>query len=475
MRELTARLAAARQRFRKLAVSRTGTVSLQEKTAAALFTGSFTGGLASLFHVGPGKGWDMGIRNWLKSLKRAFKRRRTVTALLGAGAVLDLGAPSTPTLTNAVRAAQQHLPQRTPTAFIAAVHAALQQIAPPGVSCTFEDVLHAIEMLESFYWGQQQQSAWEYRPAICAFNPTLNRQFLDLPLLLAAGTDLIETIGRQVIAFDQTWSTPANAWFSDFWTMVLKRCPWDLLTTNYDSSIENALSGIPLVDGFELLDPGVYRFNPNVLINAGGSRVMHLHGSVHFGYPNFANPNRFIYQDHFEDLYRFDDPIAAIGTWSGRSANHAQSHEVAHAGPIVTGLRKTDKTLHYPYDTYQVAFHEAIRSSPRLFVAGYSFGDFHINRLLERMTRLHGNRRKIVLITYFPQSQQHWHSDPGIMDWPDHSTFTFICNAFKETNPFRMQFQSPLTSRDGCARMYLLGMREALEHHGPEIAHFLCS
>jgi len=89
-------------------------------------------------------------------------------------------------------------------------------------------------------------------------------------------------------------------------------------------------------------------------------------------------------------------------TWFGRSRNQAQSGERATAGPIITGQRKPDKLLAYPYSTYQTVLHDALLRNPRLLIAGYGFGDIHFNRLLRRLTRIHGNNRRVVLIDFVP-------------------------------------------------------------------------
>ena len=70
---------------------------------------------------------------------------------------------------------------------------------------------------------------------------------------------------------------------------------------NYDDTVERSLGG-HFEDGYEQIDAGLYRFEPRKLAWTSASRVMHLHGSVHYGfYP--GDPNRFRFEDKFEDLY----------------------------------------------------------------------------------------------------------------------------------------------------------------------------
>lgn len=398
-----------------------------------------------------------------------------VTGLIAAGAVIDLGAPSTKAITTAVRARKQRRTDGSEVNFLEQVADAVDARAGKQFVANFEDYLHAVETLQSLSWARDPKTPWPSVPVVAAFDPKLDDRWFDRGLLLQAEQDLIDEVAGVILNYMRGFDPVAHPWFTDFWQRAVAKAHWDLATTNYDDSVERCLPRGTWQDGFVPLDPGVNRFDPQVLWGGGLSRLLHLHGSVHYGYPRFANPNRFVFEDDHEDLYKFDDPAEARKTWFGRSTNKAQSRDYATAGPIITGLRKTDKTMYYPYDCFQAGFQEAVRTSPRLFVAGYSFGDQHLNRVLQRMTRLHGRNRRIVLVTYFPNPDR-WCHDPSVMDWPDnHETFEFIAKSFCEADPFPNSFHNPLVSKDGTTQVYLQGMREALQNHGQAIIDFLTS
>ena len=72
-------------------------------------------------------------------------------------------------------------------------------------------------------------------------------------------------------------------------------------------------------------------------------------------------------------------------TWFGKSNATAQSHEESIIGPLITGLRKTDKLTVHPYDEYQAVFRQAVYKSDRMLVGGYSFGDLYLNSIVDHM------------------------------------------------------------------------------------------
>jgi len=403
------------------------------------------------------------------------------TAFLGAGAVAEIGGPRTSELTQLVRAKAQNgiLTAKNVGGYIPfldQVASQLDQRFSPS-RANFEDIYHALEMLRSCQRGWQPRTAKEFRPHLCAFTqPISQAPWFDDPMLLnTAEQDLITTVADRISGYEASYAPDGeHSWFARFWRAALRRCSWDIATLNYDTCVERSVAAEACEDGFEVTGEQFMRFNPTRLTWTPRSRILHLHGCLRFGYPRWSDPNTHIYEDDHEDLYRYPTYEDARETWFGRSTNRAQSGEDATAGPIITGLRKPDKLLCYPYSTYHTLLDLALQESPRLLVAGYSFGDLHFNMLLNRATRLHGPKRRIVVVTRFPDPEDHWHPDPAIMDWLDQDAYMFIAKAFKDGRPFKsFRFASPITSQDGCARIYLSGVRDAFECHGEEIIDFL--
>jgi hypothetical protein len=406
---------------------------------------------------------------------------RRVTAFLGAGAVVDIGGPTTGALTKFVRAVrQEHLcpPNNWVKGipFLDCVAARLDQYLHPAKG-NFEDLFHALETLSSLQRGWQPKTVKQFRPHACAFTrPSMPACFQDDNLLITAKRDLLWAVGDQVDGYASSFDPQGpHRWFAEFWRQALERSAWDIATLNYDDCVERSVVEFEPEDGFEDVGQPFKRFKPKKLLGKARARILHLHGHFKYGYPRWPNPNAHLFEDFHEDLYKYQDYASAKGTWTGRSTNQAQAGEEAIAGPLVTGLRKTDKLLCYPYSSYYSVLNHALIRSPRLLIIGYSWGDYHFNRMLQRMTGLHDKDRRVVIIDFFPHREDHWHPDPGVMDWPGASAYRALATLFRgepfETSGFKLR--SPLVSSDGCARLYLKGTKDAFENHADEILRFL--
>lgn len=397
---------------------------------------------------------------------------------MGAGAVLNIGGPTTTVLTNAIKLRQQlnGVPNSNVTVpAIQQIADALDQYFAPE-SANFEDVFHAVESLISLRTGLTARTAKAFKPAIGAFaTPTAAANHSAI-VLNQASDHIIDEVANHIVAYVNGFAPHAtHQWFSRFWQEATGRCPWDIATLNYDNCIEQSLGAGAWEDGFALLDPRIFRFDPARIVNSTITRMLHLHGSVFYGYPRFANPNRFLFEDQHEDLYRFDSHVDARRDWFGRSRNQAQSGERATAGPIITGQRKPDKLLGLPYSTYQAVLQDALLKNSRLLVAGYSFGDLHFNHLLRRLTRYHGDNRRVVLIEFVPTNIRGagWHPDPAVRDWPNDNTLRAVGILGREDRPLEGRYRHPWVSTDRRCRVYLEGLEDAVQNHGTEIINFL--
>ena len=403
----------------------------------------------------------------------------SVTAFIGAGAVLGIGGPTTADLTAAIKRRRQW--RGNPRHRFAKV-SAIREVADAldlyfqPATANFEDIFHAIESLESLRVGLQAGTAKEFKPALGAF-VTRNAGTLDNPIVIKqALNQIIDEVASKVMRYVRGFRPrTTHLWFRDFWRNATARCPLDVATLNYDDCIERSLHPGSWDDGFANLDPGIFRFDPIRITNSRGTRVIHMHGSVFYGYPQFRNPNRFLFEDQHEDLYRFTSHRQAKLNWHWRSQNHAQSGDSAIAGPIITGQRKTDKLLAYPYSTYQTVLHDALLKNSRLLIAGYGFGDLHFNRLLGRLTRIHGDNRRVVLIDFVPMNLRGagWHPDPAVRDWPNDNTLQAAGILGRENRPLEGRYRHPWVSSDGRCRVYLEGFQDAVQNHGADIINFL--
>ena len=220
----------------------------------------------------------------------------------------------------------------------------------------------------------------------------------------------IEEIRNKIIAhcddFEKNYSD--YIWFADFWRKLSLNNKLDIVTLNYDNCIERVIG--KYTDGFterntSLYDDKmmVYRFIPLEFTRTHITRLMHIHGCVTFGKASVAPINKNIFRENFHDIYNYKkilDPNIIS------SDETTQTGEYIVRGSIITGHRKSEKLLVYPYEFYHFEFQKALINNRSLLIVGYSFGDLYINDMLLRMIEFHGNKLRIVLITKLSKKQQ---------------------------------------------------------------------
>ncbi len=397
-----------------------------------------------------------------------------LTTFIGAGAAIEIGGPTTHTITTEVRKKKQNFIDRR-TNYIERVARVLDKYY--NTPCNFEEIYHTLEQIDSYKKGWQG-AAKQYTPFMTAFaKPRFKRFFKDDITILIAKQDLITIVAKLMEGYNSKYKTESeNVWHTEFWKLMYDRFKLDIATLNYDTCIEQSLP--KLEDGFEITEDSFERFNPRKLNHSTNSKIFHLHGCIHYGYNRTKNANKYTLEDDFNDLYKFKSYQDASMQWFGRSSNTTQSAEEAIIGPIITGLKKTDKVINYPYSTYYAALQNSIVENNALLIVGYSFGDLHLNRLLERIVRIHGKKRRIVVITKF--TGKAWHHDWTAMNWPENrDMMVFMSKAFQDYYPFDngsfSMPDSPLISKDGCAKLYLNGFQDAAINHGKKIVEFLSS
>jgi hypothetical protein len=414
------------------------------------------------------------------SLCKWFSQKR-ITCLLGAGATMPLGGPTTRQITEAARHKTQHVidpatGQWSDVQFIDQVAARLDNFLAPA-QCHFEDIFHVLEGLDSLRAGWNTSTGERFKPRLAAFVEPADPRWFDPMWLIAAKTSLLEAVAEQVEQSLTVFQPDgAHRWFRDFWSTALSASAWDIATLNYDNVLEQMSPD--LEDGFG--SPTSWsRFDKTRLRGTKKSRILHLHGSIHYGYLPPHQERRFI--DYGEDLCKFSSPSEARQTWFGRSTHTAQSHEEAVIGPLITGLRKTDKLTVHPYDDYQALFRHRIEKSPRLLIAGYSFGDLYLNSIMNRMLGIHGSKRRIAIVTWFPGQPDEWHCDPQVLHqdwgWPTHEMHFAFGALMNSVTPFgtSLSFRDRLVSDDQCCRIYLGGTQPAFQNYSDEILAFLSS
>jgi hypothetical protein len=405
---------------------------------------------------------------------------------LGAGASVNLGIPSTGALTTAIFTALRSMtssragmlwPPVLPSqpSEVDLLQGILNQAFPPGAN--FEHALHAIEALVSLHRTWESHTAPRFRVVegyLCGgprggMEPCFNSYWL-----IAARDELYRSLhaaiaqGDQAVQQQRAW--PCLAGF-------LRRLNTDfelhVATTNYDTIVEQAIGLGATEQGFDpVSNESVSRFCRHL---PPAPRLLHLHGSIQFGYrPGNTDPNRFVYEDEFEDLYWHQSAGAALSTWFGRSNQTSQAGRHTVVGPVITGLQKPDKLLAEPYLSYFRHFEDLVATIPRILLVGHGFGDVHINAALSRLTKWHGAQRRIVAVDYWPEDtwapSSCWEHDKNeffhhVARWSEQSD---AMNVHTFPDPWQ-----PSGPGAGCVRVYFRGFESTVQRHANAIVQFL--
>ena len=265
----------------------------------------------------------------------------------------------------------------------------------------FELMLHAIEQLMTFSDSVRYlRPADLFRHVLASFVEIQNRyKFLNDPMLLKNTHDsfissIIFLIMNRINMCGnlEKASLPLKKVFDALEeTFILKT-----FTLNYDDIIDEAFpDGI---DGFTVgkSNPPLSNFDRKLFLDAvrsNSSLLVHLHGSVRFGYASY--PDKIA---KFESSQKAYDSIINTGRVS---ATDTRNGEYFGSDPIISGLNKVSKLIHnpVPFGYYYQAFTDSILSSPKLLVIGYGARDEHINTWIREFVKIHGEKRRVVWIS----------------------------------------------------------------------------
>lgn len=344
-----------------------------------------------------------------------------VTMIMGAGAVLDMNFPadilwpSTSNITQEVIKPYTNVfDKNKEITIVGEIYNRLMDVFPvstyiwwekdPKPNINFEMLFHVMEQLLAY------ESVWKGKnknPDIYPhFAPFTAQNFDFQPEELRQVTSkFIMRIMEIVNAYNEYFQndTGAEDWFRDFFKSSFK---WDVFNFNYDTTVEQSLGEYE--DGFEKCADRPYSiFRPQKLYENAQqlSTVNHVHGCINYYYKD--NPNEDMFETNIHDLYLYPsyEEVKKKMIGRGQSNPSAQNNEQYYAGPIITGLRKTDKLNCLPYDFYHGNLYNAILRSNAMVIVGYSFGDLYVNNLINRMHAIWRGKERIVLIDKWDDSK----------------------------------------------------------------------
>lgn len=399
-----------------------------------------------------------------------------LTVLVAAGGSVELGVPGNQDLLEvAIRAIQQspaEVSNECPVPLRTVVDQLLRRCKDYyGNGYNFEHLLHVLEALATLQNSLQRhapsiEKAVEpmlvgdpHRDIACALDPYFPAS-AQQALILGLHAKMSEA--SAAARAHGSWSR-----YQSFWRALDAEFDLCVATLNYDSLIAQALNAGGQDQGFEQI-PGeaTWRFNERMLVE--NPRLMHLHGSIHFGDREYgSDPNRFAYEDERSDLYWHPTAEAAGAPLKVAATRSGQAERLNVKGPLITGLDKSDKLLTEPYGSYLRVFAQGLGGCNRLLIIGYGFGDAHINALIGRMGRFHGARRRIALVTRAHPCELRFRTTEE----------TRLLHMWAEDSRWlnQLRYRNPLTSQTGLAQVYYKGLSDVANSHFGPLVDFLMS
>lgn len=412
------------------------------------------------------------------------------TILLGAGAVIDIGAPTTNDITQEIIKQNKYINYLdknfdgtfSPFTAVSKVYSRLKEKYPKEPN--FEQVFHVLEMLESYnrVWSYDCVNSRMYPPLAPFVVPETNiishSEWKGLSSLLSqCQIDIMKMINK----YDEMYNVKKNSdylWYRDFWNKING---FDLFNLNYDTTIEQSVRNYN--DGFvDSGDKQFQRFDPKELfVDDGKNKICHLHGCILFNHQRYKDINHDVYEYQYNDMYKwndYDNVEKMLQSSFGTNPSN-QSGETLHVGSIITGLRKTDKVTFAPYNYYHHYLNTAILNNKSLLIVGYSFGDLYVNDLIERMNLLYGKDKRIVVVTYWPQDDDSFMNMDCESEKMNHNEFIFLKRMMHDDG-FQCRFldrtrkkEDPYISKDGDVALFVYGFKSAVKKYGDMIIDFL--
>jgi hypothetical protein len=387
-----------------------------------------------------------------------FKKKK-INVLVGAGAVVNIDGANTEDLTkDIVNKTFEY--KGSQSKILSKVYEHLNRYC--SATTNFEDIMHVLEMLKSYgnNWKEEPHSKSPVAPFIKLTDKDLvDKDFFDESELSMAIDNLINVIIEKIKQYQTDFQNPAKyKWYKSFWNN--SQVIWDITTLNYDNTIEQSL-GDNYDDGFEKTGyPCWYKFNCQKLLNAKGHKVSHLHGNILFGKPFDDGGSYDKYKDEPQDLYKRDASKNDKGLTF--TSKNTQSGDMIPLYPIIVGLRKTEKILPEPFNSYFYNFENGIYNNNRLLIIGYGLGDEYINNVITKMNKIHGDNKRVVIINYYKERAE-----------VKSKEYLFYCKMLEDCDFYCGNYNKVQINQKGNVRIYLNGFKDAITPHGDEIIDFL--
>ncbi len=329
-------------------------------------------------------------------LRHKIKR---ALVLVGAGASLDFGAPSTSKLTETVKAkvlTDEWMRHCASDSAYRTIDSNLAGYLRDGASAVnFEHIFHcAHELLSTF--EPCRGAVNEFRPLLHPF--VLRQVSVDKTALEALvrrmGDFIFETIS-EACAVPSAQLDPLTAFLAKLRLGHITR----IYTTNYDDFFLQASPD--LYTGFDrAFSSEPKRFDAGLFWReTDADSIFHLHGSVHlsFGAPLAGEVD-------LGTLRWFDDRAAALaGVSQIGSGNRRMDGSETIPTAVITGLDKLSRLQQAPLSHYYACMAKDALTADVIYVIGSGLTDLHLNTWLGEARR-RSPMPPLVFVDWWPKS-----------------------------------------------------------------------
>lgn len=300
---------------------------------------------------------------------------KKTTVLLGAGAMIPFGGPTTQELTQRLLSNSickkefNHIYDRT------------------NKTGNFELLLSSLELLLDWKIANEGYDSKEANSYMLLepFSPYNNYLIKDLWELYS---EAINEIIERVKIYD--CYTPPYPDRLDTLTDFLKRKKQTnslkIYSLNYDRLIPKIAKkrGLFFYEGFKDMQ---YEYNLDKF-NTNPHTFFNLHGSIYTSYVSGGA------------VKVLDNPIQLEHRYKIQGGNPGENKVFL---PIIAGYSKSQRIMSEPFNFGIASFMNDCNTCNRLVIVGYSFGDPHINSVLKRFIRL--DSTEIIIVDYYQGDQ----------------------------------------------------------------------
>lgn len=181
-----------------------------------------------------------------------------------------------------------------------------------------------------------------------------------------------------------------NTYLHKYIENIMSSSSLRVYTTNYDDTFSYLFPG-QFFNGFSELLPypsydttNRYQLDAEQILNNNGNVCYNLHGSIFWIKHNWMS-DRYCYRPEYTSFF-------SVGM---KRTEEGNPKEVILSSPIITGYRKAQRIIQYPFSLLYNTFERDIYAVKDIVIMGYSFGDAHLNRQI-RIALERGVNVKIV-------------------------------------------------------------------------------